>query len=159
MSTQLANNFCSACGGTLIITAIICPKCGSPTSKYVGQRPVQAKSKTSAVLLAVFLGIWSWVYTYQVNKSKFWVTLASFLALSVLLFIRASFISYQIQNGYYPSTGEVIFWRIIAFTWLFTPLAFSIWAIVDNATKPSSWFINYPNEKRAQPNSSGMVEL
>ena len=32
-------------------------------------------SKNTAVLLAVFLGLWSWVYTYERNKTKFWVCL------------------------------------------------------------------------------------
>ena len=147
MSTQLANNFCSACGGALISTAIICPKCGSPTSKYSTQNPASVKSKITAIVLAVFLGMWSWLYTYKVNKNKFWVTLSVYLALTVSLLIRAIFAYYQSQNGYYSSTAEVIFWRSVAFLWLFTPLAATIWAIVDNATRSHTWYLNYPNQK------------
>jgi len=33
------------------------------------------KDKTVAVLLAVFLGIWTWVYTYQKDSDKFWFNL------------------------------------------------------------------------------------
>ena len=36
----------------------------------------QGKSKTTAVLLAVFLSQWSWVYTYRDNAWKFWTALA-----------------------------------------------------------------------------------
>ncbi len=45
------------------------------------QRAIVRKSKTTAVLLAVFLGFWTWVYTYtQVDSWKFWLN----LVLSVL---------------------------------------------------------------------------
>ena len=33
------------------------------------------KSKTTAVLLAVFLGFWTWLYTYKVDSWKFWMNL------------------------------------------------------------------------------------
>ncbi len=33
------------------------------------------KSKTTAILLAVFLGFWTWVYTYKVDAWKFWLNL------------------------------------------------------------------------------------
>ena len=37
---------------------------------------VVAKDKTVAVLLAVFLGFWTWLYTYQKDSKKFWINLA-----------------------------------------------------------------------------------
>ena len=42
--------------------------------------PIIPKQKTTAVLLAVFLTFWSWIYTYKVDAWKFWLN----LALSVL---------------------------------------------------------------------------
>jgi hypothetical protein len=39
-------------------------------------RPTQPKDKTGAVLLAVFLGFWTWCYTYQRDSWKFWLNLA-----------------------------------------------------------------------------------
>jgi hypothetical protein len=68
--------YCSACGNGLIATAAICPKCGSPVGRGVlsgvGSAP---KSKTVAVLLAVFLGFWTYLYTYREDKIKFWIWL------------------------------------------------------------------------------------
>lgn len=32
--------------------------------------------KTPAVIIAVFLGFWYWLYTYERNKTKFWVNVA-----------------------------------------------------------------------------------
>jgi hypothetical protein len=39
------------------------------------KEPAVPKRKSTAVLLAVFLGLWSWLYTYDRDKLKFWVNL------------------------------------------------------------------------------------
>ena len=147
MSSELANNFCSACGGNLIPTAIICPKCGSPTARYSVQKTEVPKSKTAAVLLSVFLGTWSWLYTYKVNRTKFWVTLTTYLAMTIVIVLRAFYLSDRAHYGIYPDVSEMVLWKIIAYLWLFTPVGFWIWAIVDHASKPSSWYETYPNQK------------
>lgn len=36
---------------------------------------VQRKDKTVAILLAIFLGFWTWLYSYQRDAWKFWVGL------------------------------------------------------------------------------------
>ena len=36
---------------------------------------VQRKDKTVAILLAIFLGFWTWLYSYQRDTWKFWVGL------------------------------------------------------------------------------------
>jgi|688.fasta_scaffold975239_1 hypothetical protein len=144
MSIQSANNFCSACGNSLLNTAVVCPKCGSPTNLYRASTERHGKSKTTAVLLAVFLGIWSWLYTYEQNKRKFWMSLIAYLGLSVVTAIRIVFVYFQTQQSYYPSDVELIFWRIFAFVWLLSPMGLSVWAIIDNATKPRSFYETYP---------------
>ena len=37
--------------------------------------PIIPKQKTTAVLLAVFLTFWTWIYTYKVDAWKFWLNL------------------------------------------------------------------------------------
>jgi len=54
------------------------PVAGQPPAPVAGQ-PAQ-KDKTVAILLAVFLGFWAWIYTWQVDKKKFWI----FLGVGVL---------------------------------------------------------------------------
>ena len=36
---------------------------------------VERKDKTAAILLAVFLGFWAWLYTYKRDAWKFWLCL------------------------------------------------------------------------------------
>lgn len=51
--------------------------------------PVIPKSKTPAILLAVFLGFWTWVYTYKVDAWKFWVNLGLSIVTLSLWFLVA----------------------------------------------------------------------
>lgn len=66
-------------------TAVTCPQCGTPT------RSDQPKDKTVAVLLAVFFGFWTWVYTYKRDAWKFWLNLGLGI---VTLGFWALFVSY-----------------------------------------------------------------
>ena len=63
------DRFCQSCGTEVVPAAEICVKCGARLAKAA------RKSRTTAVLLAVFLGFWTWLYTYQKDKLKFWLNL------------------------------------------------------------------------------------
>jgi hypothetical protein len=91
-------------------TAIMCPACGTPLSS--------PHSKSTAVLLAVFLSFWTWLYTFQRDKVKFWWGLG--------LGIFGVITSFFIIGGF-----------ILLGVW--------IWAIVDSATKSEFWYQQYPN--------------
>ena len=58
--------FCSSCGEMIKKAAEICPKCGVRMKSKES-----SKSKTIAVLLAFFLGMWTWVYTWKTDQYKF----------------------------------------------------------------------------------------
>jgi hypothetical protein len=75
------------------------------------------KSKTTAVVLAVFLGFWTWLYTNKIDMSKFWIGLGVGVGSALLL----------------PQIS------------LFVALGITVWAIVDQARKPESFFTRYPN--------------
>lgn len=70
MSAPLTR-FCGGCGQGLVATALVCPHCGTGAAAY----GVGAKSKTTSVLLAVFLGPWAWLNTYKRDSVKFWIGL------------------------------------------------------------------------------------
>lgn len=59
--------FCSSCGKPVKSRAVICVHCGVPL-----RATAPPKDKTVAVILAVLFGLWTWVYTYQVDSAKFW---------------------------------------------------------------------------------------
>ena len=75
------------------------------------------KDKTAAVVLAIFLNYWSWIYTWKVN---WWKWLVCFGTLFVL--------------------GFSIIGMILVFP---VCIGFWIWAIVDNARRDKNWYKNY----------------
>lgn len=110
----------------------------------IRQSPV--KSKVAAVLLAVFFGYWSWLYTYGKNKLKFWVILGIFAIIFIINFsfsfsiIMGSLNTGQYGDDYFGSSFMtfIILVNIINFgVW--------VWSVIDNAAKPESFYGDYPN--------------
>ena len=50
----------------------VCPHCGFGITEL----SVIPKSKTVAIILAAFFGFWSYLYTYENDRRKFWVFFA-----------------------------------------------------------------------------------
>jgi hypothetical protein len=71
--------FCPSCGERIKKDAVVCVKCGVPIGNALRAHhvhlPEEPKDKMVAVLLAVFLGFWTWVYTYKKDAWKFWLNL------------------------------------------------------------------------------------
>lgn len=114
----LTSKFCVGCGKGLISSSAVCPSCGTPSSGSVYSAPSGPKDKTVAILLAVFLGHWTWLYTYDKDSQKFWIG-TGLMVLGLLTLI--------IGIGFLVLLG------------LF------IWAIVDVATRTNNYYTNYPN--------------
>jgi len=112
----VVTKFCVGCGRGLVASAIVCPSCGT-SSVAAGITP-GSKDKTVAILLAVFLGHWTWLYTYERDQQKFWITTGLWILGLVLLFV---FVGILVLLGIY------------------------IWAIVDVAQKPNSYYAKFPN--------------
>jgi hypothetical protein len=145
-----SDKYCEACGNGLIKTAAICPKCGSPTRGYAGEYSVSSispRKKEVAVILAVFLGPWSWLYTYRQNVIKFWVGLGLVLFNSFLLL--SSFAQILYGPAFFPfvSPWWAMGYSAISILWIHTVpnLVIYILSIVDNARKPAEFFSKYPN--------------
>lgn len=76
LTTNSSGVYCVACGNSLVSTSAMCPKCGTPRAHLPNQLNSQTgKTKSTAVVLAVFLSFWSYLYSYKHDKSKFWSSL------------------------------------------------------------------------------------
>jgi len=132
MEKQNDEIFCPYCAKPIKNTAVVCPYCGSQVKELKVSNQVAVKSKSVAVVLAVFFSFWSWLYTYGKNSVKFWV----FGIFSVIaLFYSPYAVSQYPDKAILFSIGLPIFY---VGTW--------IYSIVDNAIKPYSFFIDYPNK-------------
>jgi hypothetical protein len=102
------------------------------------------KSKTAAVLLAVFLGGWSWLYTYKYNKAKFWITFSIIFVLVAFLVFWAFYMSLRYQQGsWYATESDLRTGGLTAELLRALIFGFWIWAIIDNSVKSSQWYTSY----------------
>ena len=111
-------------------------------------KPVHPRDKTAAILLAVFLGFWTWLYTYEKSKKKFWIALISIISsiLVLVILIILSAIT-QVQTDADALRRSVnLFSILMAFLITLLYLGITLWAIVDVASKPAAWYQQYPNE-------------
>jgi RNA polymerase subunit RPABC4/transcription elongation factor Spt4 len=129
--------FCASCGNGLVAAAVICPNCGAAQKGFSGSG---GKSKTTAVLMAVFLGAWTWVYTWKVNAKKFWIGLGLWVIEIIVFIVGASSDAAKlvcnpagtcsIRTG---SSGLILFAWLIGFgVWL--------WAVIDTSTKNQAYY-------------------
>jgi len=124
--------YCPECGKPVKKNAVFCVHCGVQIKELKASlmqatttgNP-NAKSKATALVLAVFFGYWSWVYTYGRNGFKFWV---AFVGAPAVIVTIAHFLK---------SYGTLFIFLGLAAIW--------IWAIADNAVRPDSFYDNYPN--------------
>jgi hypothetical protein len=110
----------------------------------VSSTAANPKSKTAAILLAVFLGFWTWLYTYKKDGWKFWVSLALTLTgMIVMAYTTINMITSrdELAISSEPVTAWFSAW-IIAY--IITG-ALWIWGIIDTATKKAVWFEKYPD--------------
>jgi RNA polymerase subunit RPABC4/transcription elongation factor Spt4 len=130
--------FCGSCGNGLVAAAVICPNCGAAQK---GFNASGGKSKTTAVVMAIFLSAWTWVYTWKANKNKFWIAVCLWVVQIIIFFVGASEASAKLvcnpQGGACTfKTGSV---GIILFAYLIS-LGIWIWAIVDASTKSQAFY-------------------
>jgi hypothetical protein len=102
---------CLNCGIGLKDGVSFCPQCGLRYSTL----PRNPKSKLIAILIAFFLPGWSFAYTYQADKKKFWIAVA-------------------VDIG-----------SIFVGLWPLATLGIWIWAIINASVRNQMFYRNYPN--------------
>jgi RNA polymerase subunit RPABC4/transcription elongation factor Spt4 len=130
--------FCASCGNGLVAAAVICPTCGAAQK---GFNTSGGKSKTVAVVMAVFLSAWTWVYTWKVNKKKFWIAIGLWVVEVILFSVGAS----EAANKIVCTPGGPCVFRsgsvgaTIIFAWLIG-LGIWLWSIIDASTKSQAYY-------------------
>lgn len=87
----------------------------------------------TAVLIAIFFGLFAWLYTIRKSTPKF---IVAFFTLVGIIFLY-SIIS-QFELYFLSILLLVLFFTTTFATWL--------WALIDTSIKPDSFYKNYPNE-------------
>ena len=141
------DRFCSRCGGPTEPLANACTRCGT-TLRQPEAAANGAKSKTAAILLAVFLSFFTWLYTYRRDYWKFWIGLAVAVGVFAAVYLTSGdLVDYMIANGGLPGDDELAtnyssFMAVTKAGWIVFP-AIWLWAVVDSARKDDSWYKSY----------------
>jgi hypothetical protein len=143
--------FCPACAGATTPASEICVKCGSKLARPI---PVgaaittrTAKSKLASILLAVFLGFWTWLYTYKKDGWKFWTGLGvSFVAFIGLSVFFAAWVIQGIGESANFTDSSLLALGLIYAAGTIIGTGVWIWGIVDTAIKKNEWYDNYPDK-------------
>ena len=146
--------FCPECGKSIKRNAVICVHCGVQIKELATkEQPVTVrieptlshKSKTTAVVLALFFGFWSWLYTFRKDQLKFWIFLG---ILIVTCFRYASYVGSSIAstltNPYFDMNSYVS--NINTFSgWILVSNGIGwFWALIDSIRRPLNFYLNYP---------------
>jgi hypothetical protein len=106
----------------------------STNSSYAQRQVKQGKSKVIAVLLAVFLSSFGWLYTYKKNGRKFWLgSILSGLPILVATFFLV----------FYVSDAKLLPDQLLIFLAYALPISVWVWAIIDNLARRSEWYNGY----------------
>ena len=118
--------YCPECGKVIKRKSVICLHCGVQINELEVKKVIIGKSKIVAIVLAILFSFFSWLYTYKKNINKFLISILANLTLLNLV-------------GYFKIEA------INTLTWLIILLfVIWIWAIIDNARRPNSFYENYP---------------
>lgn len=132
-----AESCCWNCGKPIGKQAVVCVHCGVAARLGRARKPFnKGKSKTTAVLLAVFLGPWTWLYTIKRDWVKFLIGIVLFMGAS--LFIALGEMVIWILQGRL-SDPQVVWVLGLVVSGLLLATIY-LWAIIDTATKPASWY-------------------
>lgn len=141
--------YCPECGKAIKRRAIICPYCGvqikelktSSQSNNLKVEPIDApKSKVTAVVLAALFGYWSWAYTYGRNAKYFWIGFGISIFLGIFFIPSIAVVTARKIGEATTADMLVAFYFVLLGLWA---LGSWLWALVDNATKPNSFYENY----------------
>jgi uncharacterized membrane protein YvbJ len=132
------DKFCSACGNGLIASAVVCPKCGSPAT---GVATKGSREKSIAVIMAVFLSSWAYLYTYKYDANKFWIS--TIAGIAPFIVSVSAFSVYEISNDYDVYTAANAIGTMFSVVWVIASLAIYVIAIVVTATRQDSQYKNY----------------
>jgi hypothetical protein len=105
---------------------------------------VAGKSKVASVLIAVFLGYWTWLYTYKRDGWKFWLSLSLTLASLGNLIASAINLASEAPNLPEEELGAAVAWLIVSVAVeSFIGFGMWVWSIVDSAVKSNEWYQDY----------------
>ncbi len=129
--------YCPECGKPIKRRTVVCPLCGVQVAKLATEeqpitiRIARVKSKAAAIILAVFFGYWSWLYTYKMDSRKFWFFFC-------LMLVSAVGVVMSIDSSLELTNAGTWIW-----VYFLVSIASYIWALTNSISRPDSFYENY----------------
>jgi hypothetical protein len=124
----------------------MCVKCGVPTELAQSHNN---RSRTVAVVLAIFFGAFSWLYTFERDAKKFWIGLAFYIAATLIaVFVEFGILGTALDCiNTQHNCGQSAFREYLGLWCLIAVLALGmhVWALVDAARKSDHFYKLYPH--------------
>jgi len=119
---------CPYCAEEVKEDAIKCKHCKEFLSNVNTDKSSKAsKDKTTALLISLFFGAWTYLYTYKNDKEKFFIFLGSFILLSIMF-----------PFDYYKLIPMCLFW---------------VGSIIETASRNQQFYIDYDSIKSTKNKS------
>jgi hypothetical protein len=147
LRTRTKQASCQNCGRN-ISGSKFCPNCGTgqlansdsvkPEPRVIPDAPsVSNKKRTTSILLAIFFGFWTYLYSYKHDRAKFWISLPLALVTAALFVFRGE-IHYEAYWRFNVDLFDFLFiwvWPLFLFT------QFALWAVsvAVSAKKPRNF--------------------
>ncbi len=133
---------------------MVCPFCGVQIKELVtkeqpatvGIEPaLSPKSKAVAVVLAIFFGFWSWLYTFKKDQLKFWIFLGILITMIICYISYAcSSIADTLTDPYFNMSSYESNINTFA-NWISAVSVIGwLWALIDSIRRPLNFYLNYP---------------
>lgn len=110
------------------------------------------RSRTTALVLALLFGPWTWAYTYKTDSTKLFVGVVLQAVAVIIILIRLSSafnnVALECNVGWVPAPGctsaglaipppVFVMWGVSAVFWL--------WSIILAASRDDQWYAEYAN--------------
>ena len=139
------NAYCPGCGSPTQYSVKNCLKCGAMLS-YNAARTLltNPKNKNISILLALSTGLFTWLYTYQQDARKFWLSLG-LTVLGLIVFsttFRLVFGNSLISGAPQGANANWLLPMMVSFI---VVCGLWAWSLLDVLRKNQDWYAQYPN--------------
>jgi hypothetical protein len=140
------NAYCPGCGCQTKYFVKNCLTCGAPLA-YIAPKTsiINPKSKRVSILLALCLGLFTWLYTYQKDAKKFWLSLG-LTVLGLILFFSPSKLVFGNSFTFGAPAGPNVKMLLLLMVAFVVVSGIWAWSLLDVMRKTNEWYTQYPNQ-------------
>jgi hypothetical protein len=139
------NAYCSGCGCPTPYIVRNCLKCGAPLAYSASKTTIiNPKSKYISILLALSLGLFTWLYTYKQDAKKFWLGLC-LTVLGLIVFSATFKLAFGNSSAFGAHTNSNANWLLPMMISFIVVSGLWAWSLLDVMRKTNDWYTQYPN--------------